>query len=195
MLTALLLAAAVPAPPACPIEKAVYRLKGDPKFTAGFARQDRRDSAVSDLVLWLKTPKRTYWFSFGAPNGYGGTYLAPELDPRISVRLSDDKERDSAERMATAEPLNIEFDAFRADLGAFTAPPQSSDKAPSLLFARGLGPALWYGPSALAGNDPAAEQEGMPIGLFVPAGCSGPPKQGELPKQRELGKEELSAIR
>jgi hypothetical protein len=182
MLTALLLAAAVPAPPACPIERAVYRLQGDPKFTAGFARQDRRDSGVSDLVLWLKTPKRTYWFGFASPNGYGGTYLMPELDPRLSVRLSDDEERDAAERMAPPDPLSIEFDAFRPDLGAFQAPPQSSDKPPSLLFARGLGPALWYGPSTLAGNDSAAEQEGIPIGLFLPAGCGGPPRQGRAGK-------------
>ena len=176
MLTALLLAAAVPQPPGCSIEKAVYRLKSDPKFTAGFARQDRRDSGVSDLVLWLRTPRRTYWFGFAAPNGYGGTYLTPEIDPRVSVRLSDDEERDAAERMAPAEPLDIEFDAFGADLRAFTAPPRSTDKPPALLFARGLGPALWYGPSTLAGNDAKAEQEGMPIGFFVPAGCAGPPR-------------------
>jgi hypothetical protein len=176
MLTALLLAAAVPAAPACPIDRAVYRLKGDSRFTAGFARQDRRDSGVSDLVLWLYTPKRTYWFAFEAPNGYGGTYLNPELDPRVSVRLSDDEERDAAERMKPAEPLNVAFDAFRPDLKAFQAPPRSSDKPPAFLFARGLGPALWYGPSALAGNDSAAVQEGMRIGLFVAAGCGGPPK-------------------
>ncbi len=179
MILSLLLAAAVPASPACPIEKAVYRLKGDSGFTAGFARQDRRDSAASDLVLWLKTPKRTYWFGFGSPNGYGGTYLGPELDPRVSVRLSDDEERAAAERMQPPDPLSIEFDAFRADLGAFQAPPQSRDKAPALFFARGLGPALWYGPSTLAGNDSTAEQEGMPIGLFVAAGCGGPPKPGK----------------
>ncbi|HEX8512476.1 MAG TPA: hypothetical protein VF688_05155 [Allosphingosinicella sp.] len=177
MLTALLLAAAVPAPPACPIERAVYRLKADPKFTVGFARQDRRDSGVSDLVLWLNTPKRTYWFAFGSPNGYGGTYLNPELDPRVSVSLSDDGERDAAERMQSPDPLNLEFDAFRADLAAFKAPPRSSDRPPALLFARGLGPALWYGPSTLAGNDPTAEREGMPIGLFVAAGCGGPPRK------------------
>jgi hypothetical protein len=176
MLSALLLAAA-PAPPACPIERAVYRLKGDPAFTAGFARQDRRNSGLSDLVLWLKTPKRTYWFAFAAPNGYGGTYLAPEIDPRVSARLSDDEEWEAGKRMAPAEPLEIEFDAFAADLSAFEAPPQSKDKPPSLLFARGLGPALWYGPSTLAGNDETARQEGMPIGLFVPAGCGGPPRE------------------
>lgn len=187
MLTALLLAAAVPAPPACPIEKAVYRLKGDSKFTSGFARQERRDSSASNLVWWLKTPKRTYWFAFGSPNGYGGTYLTPELDPRISVRLSDDEERDAAERMQPAEALAIKFDAFRADLSAFGSPPQSRDRPPSLIFARDLGPALWYGPSSLAGNDSTAESEGMPIGLFVPAGCGGPPpeKNGGPPREKK----------
>lgn len=177
MLTALLLAAAVPASPACPIEKAVYRLHGDPKFTAGFARQDRRDSAVSDLVLWLNTPRRTYWFAFGSPNGYGGTYLAPEIDPRLSVRLSDDEERDAAEKMRSSEPLDIAFDAFAADLAAFRSPPQSTDRAPSLLFARGLGPALWYSPVDLSGGDRGAQEESMPVGLFVSAGCAGPPKK------------------
>jgi hypothetical protein len=177
MLSALLLAAAMPSPPACPIERAVYRLKGDPGFTAGFARQDRRNSGASDLVLWLKTPKRTYWFAFGSPNGYGGSYLTPELDPRLSVRLSDDEEWEAGKRMEPPDPLGIEFDAFRADLGAFRSPPQSSDRPPALLFARGLGPALWYGPSTLAGNDSTAEQEGMPIGLFVAAGCGGPPRE------------------
>jgi hypothetical protein len=47
--------------------------------------------------------------------------------------------------------------------------------APAFLFARGLGPSLWYDRTALAGNDPAAEQESMPIGLFEPAGCDGGP--------------------
>ncbi|MEO7178871.1 MAG: hypothetical protein ABIW83_08505 [Allosphingosinicella sp.] len=177
MILSLLLAAAVPTPPACPIDRAVYRLHGDPKFTAGFARQDRRDSAVSDLVLWLKTPKRTYWFGFVSPNGYGGSYIVPDLDPRVSVRLSDDEERDRAEKMEIPDPLAFPFDAFTADLGAFKAPPQSRDKPPSLLFARGLGSALWYGPVNLSGGDASAVQEGMSVGLFEAAGCGGPPRK------------------
>jgi hypothetical protein len=176
MLTALLLAAAVPPPPACAIEKAIYRLDRDPRFTAGFARQDRRDSAVSDLALWLKTPKRTYWFGFVSPNGYGGTYLIPELDPRLSVRLSDDEERDAAERMKLPDALSLPFDAFASDLGAFKAPPQSRDRPPSLLFTRALGPELWYGPANLAGGDQKAEPESMPVGMFRASGCGGPPK-------------------
>jgi hypothetical protein len=175
MLLALALAAAVPTLPACPIERAVYRLHGAPEFTAGFARQDRRKTAVSDLVLWLKTPKRTYWFSFLSPNGYGGTYLAPDIDPRFAARLSDDEEWAAGEGMGSDEPLGIQFDAFAADLGAFPSPPQSGDPAPALLFARGLGPALWYSPADLAGAGAGAQEEAMPIGLFEPAGCDGPP--------------------
>ena len=77
MLLAFLLAAAVPSPPACPMERAVYRLHGAPTFTAGFARHDRRNAYASDLAFWVKTPQRTYWFAFGSPNGYGGTFIAP----------------------------------------------------------------------------------------------------------------------
>lgn len=176
MLTALLLAASVPAP-ACPIERAVYRLEGAPQFTAGFAEQDRRDRYASDLVLWLDTPKRTYWFAFGSPNGYGGTYLSPEIDPRLSARLSDDEEREAAARLQDSEPLGLPFDAFDSKLKAFGAPPQSSDRAPALLFMRAIGPKLWYGPSELAGGDTTAETESMPIGLFEAAGCGGPPKE------------------
>lgn len=186
MFTALLLAASVPAP-ACPIERAVYRLEGAPQFTAGFARQDRRDRLASDLVLWLNTPKRTYWFSFGSPNGYGGTYLAPEIDPRVSATLSDAEERAAAAKMRLAEPLSLPFDAFGPDLRAYEAPPQSTDRAPALLFARALGPALWYRPVELSGGDPGAETEPMPVGLFKAAGCGGPPKQGEPPGRGRRG--------
>jgi hypothetical protein len=171
------------AAPACPIERAVYKLEGGPEFTAGFARQDRRKVHASDLVFWLKTPTRTYWFSFGSPNGYGGTYIAPDIDPRLSVRLSDEEERDAAERMHKGEDRpSIEFDAFDARLKAFESPPQSTDKAPARLFARRLGPALWYEPVSLSGGDESAAQEAMPIGLFEPAGCSGPPPEKKLRK-------------
>jgi hypothetical protein len=155
---------------ACPIDRAVYRLHGAPAFTAGFARQDPRKTYASDLVLWLKTPKRTYWFSFSTPNGYGGTYIWPEVDPRRS--------RASAEPLDPPpvpdqeEPAQIAFDAFGEDRSAFQMPPQSKDRAPAFLFARGLGPALAYEPVRLAAGDPKAEMENMPVGLFERAGCA-----------------------
>jgi hypothetical protein len=172
---ALLLAGMSPPAPACPIDRAVYRLHGAPEFTAGFVRQDRRRIRASDLVFWLKTPKRTYFFSFGSPNGYGGTYLVPELDPALSVRLGDEEEREAAARLHGGEPLDIAFDAFATDLSAFESPPTSVRPAPALLFARGLGPALWYEPTRLSGGDETAEPESMPIGLFEAAGCREPP--------------------
>jgi hypothetical protein len=178
MSQALLIAALMHLPlaaPACPIDRAVYRLKGAPEFTAGFLRQDRRKVYASDLIFWLKTRERTYYFSFGSPNGYGGTYVTPDIDPRRSARLDDEAERDATGKVTSGEAMNIEFDAFAGDLKAFEMPPQSTDKAPALLFARGLGPALWYEPIRLSGNDEAATQESMPIGLFEPAGCDGPP--------------------
>lgn len=165
-----------PAAASCPVEQAVYRLRPNPDFTAGFVRQDRRKVRASDLVLWLKTPQRTYFFSFASPNGYGGTYLVPDIDPRAAAGMSDEEERRATGRASTAiEPLSIHFDAFEADLDAYEWPPQSGQPAPSFLFARGLGPALNYEWTALAGGDPGAVRESMPIGMFERAGCGGPP--------------------
>ena len=180
-MSSFLLAAALLHPPlqapACPPERAVYRLHGAPGFSAGFLRQDRRKVSASDLVLWLKTPARTYFFSFQSPNGYGGTYLVPDIDPRAAARLDDEGERDEAERVRAAAGEPVAFDAFAKDLSALKSPPQSDGPAPALLFSRGLGPALWYEPAALAGGDSAAPQESMPVGLFRAAGCGGPPPE------------------
>ena len=159
--------------PDCPIDKAVYRLNGAPQFTAGFLRQDRRKVMASDLVFWLKTPKRTWFFAFSSPNGYGGTYISPDIDPRLAARMDDDEEHDATARAKGDEPPFIPFDAFGPDLKAYESPPMSNMPAPARLFARGLGPSLWYESVTLAGNDPAAEPESMPIGMFEPAGCGG----------------------
>ena len=166
--------------PDCPIDRAVYRLNTGHEYSAGFARQDRRKVYASDLAFWLKTPARTYWFSFGSPNGYGGTYISPDIDPRASSRMSDDEERDATGRVTAGDTMTIEFDAFAADLKPYEMPPQSKDPAPARIFARGLGPALWYEPLSLSGGDETAAQEAMPIGLFEPAGCSGPPPEKKL---------------
>lgn len=175
-LTGALAAAALPVPQ-CPIDRAVYALRGAPEFTAGFARQDRRKGFGSNLVLWLRTPRHTYFFSLGSPNGYGGIYLAPDVDPRRAARLDDNAERDLAERIEAADMPPIAFDAFAADLAALDVPPQAESPPPAALFARGLGPALWYDWTRLGAGDPGAEQESMPIGLFLPAGCGGPPPE------------------
>ena len=172
------IASAQPLPiPACPIERPVYRLRGSPEFTTGFARQDRRKSLASNLAFWLRTPDHTFWFAMESPNGYGGLYVRPDIDPRRSVRLDDEAERAANERIETLDPPRLPLDAFRADLSAYDNAPQADDPPPALLFARALGPALWYDWTRLGGGDPGALQESMPIGLFEPAGCDGPPPE------------------
>ena len=123
--------------------------------TAGFEPQIRQTSYASELVFWLKTPKQVYWFAFNSPNGYGGTFISPDVDPG-RIRLMSEAERDADEdsrRLADSargtEALSLDFDAFRPDLTVYEAPPQRSDRAPARLFARGLGPALWYSPQSL----------------------------------------------
>lgn len=176
MLLSLLLAAAVPAPPACPIERAVYRLHGAPAFTAGFARHDRRNASASDLAFWVKTPLRTYWFSFGSPNGYGGTFVSPALDPRRSARMSDDELYEALDRLKLVEePVSLGFHAFDSGLDTYPHPPATGSSSPALVFVPDLGRALRYSPVELAGGDSTAVDEAMPTELFEPAGCDGPP--------------------
>lgn len=175
MLLALALAAAVPAP-SCPIERAVYRLHGAPEFSAGFARQERRNASASDLAFWVKTPLRTYWFSFGSPNGYGASFVSPALDPRRSARMRDDQLYEALDRLkAVDEPVSLGFHAFDSGLEALPYPPAADGTAPALIFVPDLGRTLWYSPVALAGGDVTARDEAMPTGLFEPAGCDGPP--------------------
>ncbi len=177
MLLSLLLAAAVPTPPACPIDRAVYRLHGAPSFTAGFARQERRGASASDLAFWVETPLRTYWFSFGSPNGYGGTFVSPALDPQRSARMSDDELYEALDRLkAVEEPVSLGFHAFDGGLGALPYPPQADGSPPALIFVPDLGRALSYEPVGLAGGDETAREEAMPTGFFEPAGCDGPPR-------------------
>ena len=164
------------AEPVCTIDRAVYRLHGNPEFSAGFARQDRRKSLHSNLAFWLRTPDHVYWFSMESPNGYGGLYIRPDIDPRQSARLDDEGERAAYARIEALDPPRIPLDAFRADLSAFDNAPQAEDPPPALLFARAVGPELWYDWTRLGGGDPGAVQESMPIGLFERAGCDGPPE-------------------
>jgi hypothetical protein len=77
--------------------------------------------------------------------------------------------------MQRAGTTRIEFTAFRQDLAALEGAPTSQDAPPALLFARGLGPALWYDWVGLSGGAADAGQESMPVGLFEFAGCEGPP--------------------
>lgn len=170
MIEILLAAAAQLAQPACPIDRQVYRLQADARFSAGFARLDPRLPNASDLAFWLKTPQRTYWFSFHAPNGYGGTIIMPDLDPEATASSLLEGWVQVPHGWPEKDALTIDFDAFRADLSVYEMPPRGDDPAPARLFARGLGSALWYNPAGLARDD-KAQAESMPISMFEPAEC------------------------
>ncbi|RYY28294.1 MAG: hypothetical protein EOP62_03595 [Sphingomonadales bacterium] len=170
--------------PKCPIDKATYALKGSPEFTAGFGTR-KHPMAISNLMFWVQTPKRRFWFEFQSPNGYGGTWITPApslilLDAEAE-REDDQKpapeiaawEASTKESRVENDPLqNITFDAFSPDLASFEGPPQSDDPAPARIFMRGLGQALWYSWKWAAAGDAQAEQESIPTAMWEPSGCA-----------------------
>ena len=157
----------------CPVDRAVYHLPMGPDFTAGFARQDPRKAERYDLVLWLKTPKRTYWFSFSEPDFHDGPFITPDVDPKLAAKMSDWELQYQGERPGS-ERQPIEFDTFSPELYAWRVP-SSINPPPALIFARGLARELWHNPARLAGGDHRAEQEDMPLGLFVLSECAPAP--------------------
>lgn len=168
--------------PKCAIDKAVYVLKGAPEYTAGFTKL-AHGRMTSDLLFWMKTPKRTFWFSFESPNGYGGTWIVPSVSAELLDKEDMREEGEppqaikdweaSAKKAGDApDPLRtITFDTFDPDLAAAEGPPQSEDGAPARIFMRGIGQALWYSWDWAAAGDPKAEQESMPTAMWEPKEC------------------------
>jgi hypothetical protein len=162
---------------ACPIVRMVYAQADNPGVTAGFARQRVRTDYSSDLVLWIKGGRQTFWFGFSAPNGYGGTYISPQIDPRLVKPPSEDGALGDA-RLPSApsgadntEGPSIPFDAFRPGLAAFGSPPQSTDASPAYLFSRELGAAFHYNHIAQA-LGPQTETVGIDIAFWRPTFCA-----------------------
>jgi len=156
---------------ACPVEQATYTLRGAPGVTAGFAKQRYQINYASDLFFWVKTPDeggRTWWFSMNSPNGYGGVFLSPDVD--ATTIKEEDRE---AEQPATPrEPIEFDLDTFDAAYGHLDNPPQAGDAAPAHLFARGLGPLLWYNPVGAANGDKSAKSASVPIAMYDLTGCT-----------------------
>ena len=161
----------------CPVDRAVYHLLtgsfDPPAFSAGFAKQDPRKAERYDLVFWLKTPKRTYFFSFSEPDWHDGPFITPDLDPKRSAKMNDWELEFQADQLSR-DRRPIEFDTFSPELYNWRVP-ALTNPPPALIFVRGLSRELWHHPDHLAvGNDPA-EQEEMPIGLFVLSECAAAP--------------------
>ena len=160
----------------CPVDRAVYHLLtgsfDPPEFTAGFARQDPRKAERYDLVFWLKTPKRTYFFSFSEPEWHDGPFITPDIDPKRAAQLSEWDLEIPYDRFNPPHP--VEFDTFSPELYNWGVP-ALINPPPALIFARGLSRELWHHPQRLAVGGPPAEQEDMPIGLFVLSECAAAP--------------------
>jgi hypothetical protein len=162
----------------CPVDQAVYGMKVAPEFTAGFARQDPRKAERYDLVFWLKTPRRTYFFSFHEPRLregdylHEGAYIVPDIDPKRAAKMGDYEVMEHHDWIRRAEPMA--FDTFSPELYAWRVP-HSGNPAPPLIFARGIGPLLWSEPSLLAPGELRVEQEEMPLGIFELVGCDPAP--------------------
>jgi hypothetical protein len=158
----------------CPVERAVYHMRIDMGFTAGFARQDPRKAERYDLVFWLKTPKRTYWFSFSDPDRFegGGPFISPEIDPKRAAKMDDYSLEYETQR--ACGDLRLEFDSFSPELYDWGIP-ALINPPPALIVARGLVRALRDRPHALSGGDYRAEAEEMPSGLFLLSECAAAP--------------------
>jgi hypothetical protein len=164
----------------CPITQAIYTQKGNPGVSMGFAKQGIKTSYASELVLYVQRGKDKFWYGFEAPNGYGGTYLYPRLDPKLVKPAADgetpsdtlppgDPSPEAIEAAKDESIATLNFDAFDAKLDAFTGPPQLSSKAPAYIFARDLGPLFHY---AHNGNlYKLSEPVGIEIAMWRPTGC------------------------
>jgi hypothetical protein len=164
----------------CPIDRVILTQSETPGVRAGFARQKVRSNYASDLVFFVQRGNDRFWFGFSSPNGYGGTYIHPQIDPsQVKQPNTDEGPDDRLPTMIVAdaeqsheiryEQLRMDFDAFGPDLAIYPGPPQSTDPAPAFIFARELGPHFYY-----AGNRGLynlTEPVGVNIDLWRATGC------------------------
>jgi hypothetical protein len=161
----------------CPAERAVYELRvpdDDAVWRLGFVPARTVASMASDLYLRLTTPQRDYWFTFSVAQGYGGTSVFPitspynESGPRnlLAEPYGDNPDGASAEEVGGW----LRFLGLDADLNVTANPPMRGETAPAYLLLPEIGLGLWYAASAFT-DDPAADRDPMPVGLFKRSGC------------------------
>lgn len=136
----------------------------------------RHASEASQLYFRLRTPQRAWWFTFSAAQGYGGLTLWPVSDPTTPGAAADgprELETNDQEPPIGIHPLRRNFEVLEQA-------PQLGAEAPEVLFAPGLGAALWYRPEQLAG-DSQARREWMPRGVFEQVACLALPHSPAYP--------------
>ena len=148
--------------PSCQAEHPIYKLRGAPGVTAGFTRQRYQINYASNLFFWVRTTYgRQWWFSMNSPNGFGGTFLSPDVDATKITKA----DREADQLSAAEDSVVVDFDMFDRDYGIINTLPRAGTRAPSHLFARGLGPLVWYNPIGAANGDKPAKTASIPIAM------------------------------
>lgn len=166
----------------CPAERALYELETEEgRLEIGFAQARNYASIASDLYLFLTTTQRTYWFTFSVSNGYSGMTLLPVTDP-TRADAEPDGPRELLDLGSNDEAVQdalraLRFYAMDEDFTFWFEPPMAGEPAPAYIMVPEIGLALWYGAGALT-DDPAADRDPVPRGIFQPAVCRGatPPR-------------------
>lgn len=162
----------------CPAERAVYAMHSadDGDFRVQLLPSLHMASVASDLYLKLTTPRRDYWFSFTASNGYGGITVMPVSDP-YAADAKENGPRDLLEPSYDAEEgidsellSQLRFFAMDDQLGVLDDPPRMGEAAPPYLMMPDLGMALWYNFLYLS-EDREDTSDTMPRGVFKFAEC------------------------
>ena len=181
-------AIAHPAVIQCPAHQAIYVLPTDDRpLEIGFIPATNFISAASDLYLYLGTTQRTYWFTFSVSNGYSGMTLHPVSDPGAAEAqasgpldlLKQHFGEDADDAEANILP-SLRFYSLDSDLTFLFDPPLAGQPAPAYVMVSEMGLTLWYEPKALT-EDPAAERDSIPRGIFQLAECLTEPRQKVLP--------------
>ena len=154
---------------ACAAERATYTLKSNPAFSAGFIPAKHFASTPSNLYFWIKSPQRTYWFTFGVGMGYTGISLGPVGDPYVADGGDPDNGPVVLEPDETSSH-SLRIYPMQRDFTVLENPPNAGDPAPDVLFAPEIGSVLWYAPRDVT-LDETAERDPMERGVFIRTGC------------------------
>jgi hypothetical protein len=169
--------APVVGPASCEAERAVYEMSApdtDAIWRIGLVPARTTASIASDLYLKLTTPQRDYWFTFSVAQGYGSISVFPITDPNRA-----DGPRDLIGPPFGANPDGatdsdilgaLRFLSLDAELNVAFVPPMRGEEAPPYIMLPEIGQALWYNAAALS-DDPTADRDPMPRGVFKRTQC------------------------
>ena len=128
---------------ACPAERAVYTLRGEPGAQMRFMRTPHALNAYSDLAARVDFESDVYWFAFNSSLGYSRDYIGRIQDPFFAA-AEDDAGEDAGEIREEPDFASSELISFDADYNVIAAVPRSGEPAPQHLAATGVGSSIWY---------------------------------------------------